>query len=180
MVFFSKGNAFEGRNDHPTSASQAITLDSGLLDMNAKVVQVVSDIEFLRIKKNLLIKQRIQKYCKEDFGLVDLFSNGYVIELGLAMNKEVICLVETIEDREVIHSELLQHAKSNAEIREWAKIPVEELQLIQSVQPVSTILEEASFCPPKENSIDTILDLSNIHAATSFLLDLERGAGEKN
>ena len=90
------------------------------------------------------------------------------------------CLVETIKDKEVIHSKLLQHAKSNAEIREWAKIPIEELQLIQSVQPVITILEEASFCPPKENSIDTILDLSNIHAATSFLLDLERGAGEKN
>ena len=95
---FSKGDAFEELAKAPTLGTQATILDIGLLDTDNQDVKTILDIEFLRIKKNLLIKQCIQKYCKEDFGLVDLFSNGYVTELGLAMNKEVICLVETIED----------------------------------------------------------------------------------
>ena len=115
-MFFSKGDAFEGLNDHPASVSQAITLDSGLLDIDVEAIQAILDIEFLRIKKNLLIKQCIQKYCKEDFGLVDLFSNGYVTELGLAMNKEVICLVETIEDQRNMGTRLLDFTKRDRAI----------------------------------------------------------------
>ena len=90
-------------------------LDIGLLDIDNEDVKTIPDVEFLRTKKNLLIKQCIQKYCKEDFGLVDLFSNGYVTELGLAMNKEVICLVETIEDQRNMGTRLLDFTKPRNE-----------------------------------------------------------------
>ena len=111
MVFFSKGDAFEGLNDHLALVSQAITLDSGLLDIDAEAVQAISNIEFLRIKKNLLIKQCAQKYYIKGFKVIDLFSNGYVAELGLALKKEVICLVESIKDQKKLKARLIAFTK---------------------------------------------------------------------
>ena len=106
-MFLSKGDAFEGLNDHLASISQAITLDNGLLDIDAEAIQAISDIEFLRIKKNLLIKQCAQKNCIKGFKVVDIFNNGYVAELELALKKELICLVESIEDQKKLEISLL-------------------------------------------------------------------------
>ena len=90
-------------------------LDTGLLDIDNEEVKTIPDVEFLRIKKNLLIKQCIQKYCKQNCKLVDLFNNGYVIELGLAINKEVIWLVETIKHQIKIGTRLLDFTKPRNE-----------------------------------------------------------------
>ena len=114
-MFFSKGDAFEGLADHLASSLQAATLDAGLLDIDAKTIQAISYIEFLRIKNNLLIKQCVQKYCIEGCKLVDLFNNGYVADLGLALEKEVICLVESIEDQRKLETRLIAFAKPQNE-----------------------------------------------------------------
>ena len=59
------------------------------------------------------------------------------------------------------------------EISEWAKIPVEELQVDSVAQP----MEEERFCPPTENSSNDILDLDNICNATDSLIARDRGTG---
>ena len=110
-MFFSKGDTFEGLADYLAPGLQATILDTGLLDIDAEAVQAISNIEFLQIKTNLLIKQYVQKYCIEGCKLVDLFSNGYVAELGLALEKEVICLVENIEDKMKLETRLIAFAK---------------------------------------------------------------------
>ena len=62
-----------------------------------------------------MIKQCVQKYCIEGYKLVDLFSNGYVAELGLALEKEVIGLVESIEDQRKLETRLIAFAKPRNE-----------------------------------------------------------------
>ena len=62
-----------------------------------------------------MIKQCVQKYCIDGCKLVDLFSNGYVAELGLALEKEVICLVENIEDKRKLETRLIAFAKPQNE-----------------------------------------------------------------
>ena len=59
------------------------------------------------------------------------------------------------------------------EISEWAKIPVEELQVDLVAQP----MEEEHFCPPMENSSNDVLDLDNIFNATDLLIARDRGTG---
>lgn len=64
MVFFNKGDAFKGFTDILAPGTQATILDIGLLDIyNKEVYENITYIESLRIKRNLLIKQCIQKYC---------------------------------------------------------------------------------------------------------------------
>ena len=74
----------------------------------------------------------------------------------------------------MFHLNFLQHAKSNVEIRECAKIPVEELQVDPIVQPINIMSEGEYFCLPTENSSNEILDLSNVFNAPSSFLVLER------
>ena len=107
LVFFSKEDSFKGLLDYFAPGTQATTLDAGLLDIDHEDVKSIPDSEFLRVKKKLLIKQCIQKYCVEDSKLVDLFSDGYVSELGLELKKEVIGLVESIEDQRKLETRLL-------------------------------------------------------------------------
>ena len=66
LLFFSNKDAFEGLADVLAPGAQATVLDVGHLDIDNEEVKTLSDIEFLRIKKNLLVKQCIQKYCIED------------------------------------------------------------------------------------------------------------------
>ena len=114
-MFFSKGDAFIGLPGYLASGLQATLLDTRIFVIYVETIQVISDIEFLRVKKNLLIKQCVQKYCIEDCKLVDIFSNGYVAELGLALEKEVICLVESIEDQRKLETRLITFAKPRNE-----------------------------------------------------------------
>ena len=100
-------------------------LDTRLLDIDNEEVKTLSHIEFLRIKKNVLVKQCIQKYCTEDHKLVDLFSNGYVAKIGLGLQKEVISLVEKIEDQRKLATRLLDFAKSRDEHQTEPKHPNE-------------------------------------------------------
>ena len=46
--------------------------------------------------------------------------------MGLELKKEVICLVESIEDQRNLGTNLLDFAKSSNEIRTWAGIPNEQ------------------------------------------------------
>ena len=115
LLFFSNKDAFEGLADVLAPGAQATVLDVGHLDIDNEEVKTLSDIEFLRIKKNLLVKQCIQKYCTEDYKLVDLFSDGYVAEIGLGLQKEVISLVEKIEDQRKLATRLLDFGKSRDE-----------------------------------------------------------------
>ena len=75
--------------------------------------------------------------------LIDAFSDGFVARNALKEKKDVYCLVGAIEEVEVLHSNLLEHAKSIVEIGEWAKIPAEKLQIDSVAQP----MEEERFCP---------------------------------
>ena len=187
LVYLSNTDSFEGFNDFTSMGGP--TLDGGLLEFDFDKVKSLNPREFLRHKKVMVITKCIRMYCLGDLMLIDAFSDGFVSRHALKERRDVYCLVETIEEVEVLYSQLLQHAKSNDEIREWAKIPCEELQLVQvvqpintivaEVQPINTIVEEASYCPPNENSTDEVLDLNNLSNATSSLLALERGTGAK-
>lgn len=136
MVFLSKGDVFEGLTESIAPGTQATILDTGLLNIDIHSVETVSDIKYLIIKKKLLIKQSIQKYCIEDCRLVDIFSNGFISKIGLEQKKEVMCLVESIEDQRKLGTRLLDFAKSQNEIREWTGLPGEQL-----VQPLDVVID---------------------------------------
>ena len=154
------------------------TIDEGLLEIDFDKVKDYNPRDFLRHKKAMVITKCIHRHCLGDLMIIDAFSDGFTSRHALKERRDVYCLVETFEEVEVLHSELLQYAKSNEDIREWAKIPNEEQQVVQVVQPNSIIVEEACYRPPEENSTNEILDLNNIFNATSSLLALERDIGK--
>ena len=101
-------------------------MDAGKLDLDDQSVQNVLDIDYLRVKKRLIIRHCIKKYCKEDCIFVYLFSDGLISEIALDLQKEVICLVESLEDQRKLSTKLLTFAKSNNCIRQWENLSDED------------------------------------------------------
>ncbi|MCO5582685.1 hypothetical protein L7F22_036584 [Adiantum nelumboides] len=81
----------------------------------------------LQEKKTMLINKCINLYCTEGLVVIDAYSNGFVLRCALKERREVMGLVESIKEREELHSELLSFATSDRQVKEWANI-VEDLQ----------------------------------------------------
>ena len=126
LVLFEKEHAIEGLKEPLSQGSEAIVLDTGMLGLDFASVIKMSEIEFLTLKKKILVNQCIQKYCKEDCKVVEIFSDGYISELGLQQKQEVLNLVESIEDQQKLAARLMSFAKCDEEICSWARIPPTE------------------------------------------------------
>lgn len=142
LVFLSQDDCFEGYSDLTNEASKRVALDAGLFEIQYDVIATLSDKEFLRRKKALLIKDCIMNYCLGDLRLVDIFSNGYVSEMGLLHKRDIICLVQSIEECKDVDTKLLEFVKLNKDIREWARIPEE--QPVEECELEETFTTEAS------------------------------------
>ena len=106
------------------------TLDAGLLEIDFDQVKDYNPRDFLKHKKIMVINECIYRHCLGNLILIDAFTDGLVSRHALKERSNVHCLVKTIEEVEVLHLELLHYEKSNEEIRQWEKIPNEELQLV--------------------------------------------------
>ncbi|MCO5573793.1 hypothetical protein L7F22_027567 [Adiantum nelumboides] len=123
LIFLSKGDSFEGLADSLAPGAQATIPNTKMLNLDYTCVSHMSDEEFLRLKKGIIIEQWIQKYRKEDHKLVDIFSNGYITELGLEQKRETICLVESGDEQRRMQSRLLEFVKHCDDIKQWARTP---------------------------------------------------------
>ena len=125
LAFLSASQVFEGYSDSLAVGEQSMVLDARILDFEDADLQGLTDAVYLRVKKKLLIRQCIQKYCKEECLLLDLFSDGFVSEEGMQKERKLICLVENVEEQKALSNKLLQIARSHKHITEWAGL-VEE------------------------------------------------------
>ncbi|KAI5058120.1 hypothetical protein GOP47_0026290 [Adiantum capillus-veneris] len=116
LVFLSKGDAFEGLISSSNPGTRSIILDAGHLDLDFGSVSQLSDVKFLQLKKELTIKQCIQNYCKEDLKLIDMFSDGYITELGLKQKREVLCL-EDNDDQRKLKTRLLNFSNQHDDVK---------------------------------------------------------------
>ena len=109
-----------------------------MLGLDFASVSKMSEIEFLTLKKKILVNQCIQKYCKEDCKVVEIFSNGYISELGLQQKQEVLNLVESIEDQQKLAARLMSFAKCDEEICNWARIlPTKTIEKRDDIEKAS-------------------------------------------
>ena len=122
VAFFGQGNAFEDlrrrSNEHPMS------IDCSLLQVADEGMSISQHLE---AKKRVLVKQHIHAYCFEDRKLVDLFGDGLLVaEEGLHQKKEVICLVESVEEQKALATRLLDFAKAHTDIEIWAGLQAQQ------------------------------------------------------
>ena len=99
-----------------------MVLDAQFLDFEEVDVKELTDEMYLRVKKKLLIRRCVQKYCKKECLLLDLFSDGFE---GLQKERKLICLMENVEEQKALSKKLLQIARYHKHITEWAEL-VEE------------------------------------------------------
>ena len=92
LVFLSQDDCYHGYSDLVNEGSSRVVLDAAFLEIPYESVMDMSDIDFLKKKKTILITNCIKKYCMEDLTLLDIFSNGYVFEMGLMRKRDNICL----------------------------------------------------------------------------------------
>ncbi|MCO5570655.1 hypothetical protein L7F22_024382 [Adiantum nelumboides] len=128
VVLFGKSDASSGLPTTLALGESATILDAGLLDINFQTVQHLSDKDFLRLKSKLLVKQFTKKYCIEGSKLVELFSNGYITEIGLEEKKEVVAIVENIEDQKNLESQILEFVTLHDDIKQWAGFQVNQIE----------------------------------------------------
>ncbi|KAI5083535.1 hypothetical protein GOP47_0003278 [Adiantum capillus-veneris] len=106
LVLLEKSDASSGLATTLDPGESTTILDAGLLNINFQTVQHLSDKDFLRFKKKILVKQFTKKYCTEGSKLVELFSDGYITEIGLEEKKEVVATVENIKDQKNLESRI--------------------------------------------------------------------------
>ncbi|MCO5596623.1 hypothetical protein L7F22_050690 [Adiantum nelumboides] len=137
LVFLSKGEKFEGLPNTLSPGAQATTIDpTSLLNTDYDVVANMSNMEFLNLKKKLLIQQCVQRYCVEDQRLLDIFNGGLISQIGLEKRRKMICLVENVDERKKLAASLIHFAESNEDIQKWAGLECE--------QPIQQVLEKAA------------------------------------
>ncbi|MCO5572732.1 hypothetical protein L7F22_026491 [Adiantum nelumboides] len=122
VVLFEKSDASSGLPTTLALGESATILDAGLLDINFQT----ADKDFLRLKKKILVKQFIKKYCTEGSKLVELLSDGYITEIGLEEKKEVVAIVENIEDQKNLESQILEFVALHDDIKQWARLQVNQ------------------------------------------------------
>ncbi|MCO5592557.1 hypothetical protein L7F22_046560 [Adiantum nelumboides] len=126
LIYFSKGERFDGYGSF-SSSSEGPILDESLLDIEYKIGRPMDPRDYLQEKKTMLINKCINLYCTEGLMVIDAYSNGFVSRCALKERREVMGLVESIKEREELHSKLLSFATSDRQVKEWANI-VEDLQ----------------------------------------------------
>ncbi|MCO5611338.1 hypothetical protein L7F22_065591 [Adiantum nelumboides] len=125
LIYLSKGKRFDGYGSF--SSSKGPILDESLLDIEYKIVRPMDPRAYLREKKTMLFNKCINLYCTEGLMVIDAYSDGFVSRCALKERREVMGLVESIKEREELHSKLLSFTTSGRQIKEWANI-VEDLQ----------------------------------------------------
>ncbi|MCO5592415.1 hypothetical protein L7F22_046418 [Adiantum nelumboides] len=125
LIYLSKGERFDGYGS--ISSSEGPILDESLLDIEYKIVRPMDPRAYLREKKTMLINKCINLYCTEGLMVIDAYSNGFVSWCALKERREVMGLVESIKEREELHSELISFTTLDRQVKEWANI-VEDLQ----------------------------------------------------
>ncbi|KAI5064362.1 hypothetical protein GOP47_0021032 [Adiantum capillus-veneris] len=162
LVFLSKEDTFEGLTSSSNPGTKSIILDAGHLDLDFGSVSQLSDVEFLQLKKESTIKQCIQKYCKEDLKIIDMFSDGYITELGLKQKREVLCLVGNIEDQRKLKTRLLSFSNQHDGVKTWAKLQSDQLDHPIDDQGVSNMVGSSTSETPI-----SIIDFFNLEASMS-------------
>ena len=123
----------------------------------------MSNLQHLEAKKRLLVKHYVHTYCSEGRKLVDLFGDGSLVaEEGLQQKKEIICLVESVEEQKTLATRLLEFAKAHADIEEWDGLQTQQSTL-QTDENVSTKKESAQQEEEKqaELSVEDFLQMEN-------------------
>ncbi|MCO5576312.1 hypothetical protein L7F22_030121, partial [Adiantum nelumboides] len=128
VVLFGKSDASSGLPTTLAPGESATILDAGLLDSDFQTVQHLSDKDFLRLKKKLLVKQFTKKYCTEGSKLVELFNDVYITEIGLEEKEEVVAIVENIEDQKNLESRILEFVTLHDDIKQWAGLQVNQME----------------------------------------------------
>ncbi|MCO5587812.1 hypothetical protein L7F22_041764 [Adiantum nelumboides] len=137
MLVMSKGEEFEGLPNTLYPGAQATTVDPTLLlNTDYDVVANMSNMEFLNLKKKLLIQQCVQRYCVENQRLLDIFNGGLISQIGLEKRRKMICLVETVDEQKKLAASLTHFAESNEDIQKWAGLECE--------QPIEQVPEKAT------------------------------------
>ncbi|MCO5566644.1 hypothetical protein L7F22_020321 [Adiantum nelumboides] len=122
-----KGEEFEGLSNTLSLGAQATTVDpTSLLNTDYDVVANMSNMEFLNLKKKLLIQQCVQRYCVEDQRLLDIFNRGLISQIGLEKRRKMICLVENVDEQKKLAASLIHFAESNEDIQKWAGLECEQ------------------------------------------------------
>lgn len=122
VAFLGQGNAFEDlrrrAEEHP------MPIDCSLLQV---ANEGMSDLQYLEAKKRALVRHYIHTFCTEGFKIVDLFGDGSLVaQEGLHQKKEVLCLVENVEEQKNLATKLLDFVKAHADIEEWAGLQIEQ------------------------------------------------------
>ncbi|MCO5585723.1 hypothetical protein L7F22_039659 [Adiantum nelumboides] len=139
LIYLSKGERFDGYGSF--SSAEGPILDESRLDIEYEIVRPMDPRAYLREKKTMLINRCINLYCTKGLMVIDAYSNGFVSWCALKERREVMGLVESIKEREELHSELLSFATSNRQVKEWANI-VEDLQ--RAVQDQQQAIESST------------------------------------
>ncbi|KAI5054579.1 hypothetical protein GOP47_0030545 [Adiantum capillus-veneris] len=142
VVLFGKSDASTELPTTLAPGESTTILDVGLLDINFQTVKHLSDKDFLKFKKKLLVKKFTKKYCIEGSKLVELFSDGYITEIGLEEKKEVVAIVENIEDQKNLESQILEFVTLHDDIKQWAGLQVNQVE--NPVEHESKMVERMS------------------------------------
>lgn len=131
VAFLGQGNAFEDLRRR--SEEHPMPIDCSLLQV---ADEGMPDLQYLEAKKRVFVKHYVHTYCFEGRKVVDLFGDGSLVaQEGLQQKKEVICLVESVEEQKTLATRLLEYAKAHSDIEEWAGLQTQQstLQIDENV-----------------------------------------------
>ena len=158
LVFVSQDDCFEGYSDF---VNEKLVLDAGSFELSYDSVKDLSVIDYQRVKKSHVIKNCIKRYCMGDLRLIDMFSNGYVSEIALLQKREIICIVQSIQERKDSDTKLLDFAKLDNDIRQWAGI-LEEQSVVERQNEEGTTKTSQTFDADLEAAANKFMQNENL------------------